>query len=168
VNAASPTFAPLVRSPHRTRPLALRTGAILRLRDARGTVVHAAAGLVWITEEDARTDVVLGPGESHRIERRGRIVVAAQRASRLVLAWAPRGSAPRLERAAAEGAPGTVLTVPARPPVLAALRTAASTLAALAARLVRGDDRSDRARDLDVSPEAVRDRLVALYPLLRC
>jgi ferric-dicitrate binding protein FerR (iron transport regulator) len=39
--------------------------------------VHAHEGRVWITEEAASADVVLGAGESFRLARRGLAVVEA-------------------------------------------------------------------------------------------
>lgn len=55
----------------------LERGEAMPLRDATGRTVHAHAGRVWITEENASEDVVLEAGGSYRLDRLGLAVVEA-------------------------------------------------------------------------------------------
>jgi hypothetical protein len=55
----------------------LERGAIVEMRDAAGTTVTAQAGVVWITEEDSRRDVLLRPGQSFRLVRSGLALIEA-------------------------------------------------------------------------------------------
>jgi len=55
----------------------LARGEAVPVRDAAGRTLHAHEGHVWITEEAAAADVVLGAGESFRFARRGLAVVEA-------------------------------------------------------------------------------------------
>jgi hypothetical protein len=55
----------------------LARGEAVPVRDAAGQTVHAHEGRVWITEEAAIDDVMLLPGESFRLARRGLAVVEA-------------------------------------------------------------------------------------------
>jgi hypothetical protein len=140
----------------RSRPVALGRGEILRLTGARGASVRVAAGSVWITEECRRDDIVLTPRGEHRIASGGRVVVASQPRARLVIEWPEDQAAPRIEVAAAEGAPGRQLGAADSRPVTpfgwpAPWRSPAA----------------HRFTTVDLSPDAVRDRLAALVPLLR-
>jgi hypothetical protein len=55
----------------------LERGAIVEMRDAAGTTVTAQSGVVWITEEDSRGDVLLRPGQSFRLVRSGLALIEA-------------------------------------------------------------------------------------------
>jgi hypothetical protein len=57
--------------------LQLSRGEAMPVRDGAGGTVYAHEGRVWITEEDARADVMLAAGESFRLARRGLAVVEA-------------------------------------------------------------------------------------------
>jgi Protein of unknown function (DUF2917) len=52
-------------------------GDAVPVRDAAGHTVHAHEGQVWITEEAGIDDVMLRPGESFQLARRGLAVVEA-------------------------------------------------------------------------------------------
>ena len=58
--------------------LELKKGAVrlgpnqtLKVVDGAGSTVSALEGSVWITEEDQPNDIVLTPGSSYRLRRRG-------------------------------------------------------------------------------------------------
>ena len=55
----------------------LERGRILEIRDAAGTTVTASDGVLWITEEDSRRDVLLRTGQSFRLMRSGLALVEA-------------------------------------------------------------------------------------------
>jgi len=55
----------------------LARGAAMPVRGGAGHTVHAHEGRIWITEEASSADVVLRPGESFRLARRGLAVVEA-------------------------------------------------------------------------------------------
>jgi hypothetical protein len=55
----------------------LTRGEAVPVRDGAGHTVYAHQGRIWITEENAIEDVVLQPGESFRLARRGLAVVEA-------------------------------------------------------------------------------------------
>lgn len=55
----------------------LQRGRLLSLRRGAGKTVTAHAGAVWITEEGRLDDVVLGPGESFTLGRRGLALIEA-------------------------------------------------------------------------------------------
>jgi hypothetical protein len=57
--------------------LYLHTGQVLTLDDAAGKRIHAAMGLVWVTEEDERDDHIVAMGDSLTVTRDGRTVVQA-------------------------------------------------------------------------------------------
>jgi hypothetical protein len=86
--------------------LTLGQGDMLRITDGRGLLVQVAQGKVWLTQERDYRDIVLGAGESFRLERAGLSLVYALEAAALSVA-APR------ERERAEPA-GTFGVVPAR------------------------------------------------------
>jgi hypothetical protein len=54
---------------------------LVAVRDAAGVRVTCLAGVLWITEEQAGTDVVLEAGESHTITHHGLTLVMALRAA---------------------------------------------------------------------------------------
>ena len=58
--------------------LELKKGAVrlgpnqtLKVVDGAGSTVSAIEGSVWITEENQPNDIVLAPGESYQLRRRG-------------------------------------------------------------------------------------------------
>ncbi|HEY3074409.1 MAG TPA: DUF2917 domain-containing protein [Burkholderiales bacterium] len=58
--------------------LQLKKGAVrlgpnqtLKVVDGAGSTVSALEGSVWITEENQANDIVLAPGESYRLRKRG-------------------------------------------------------------------------------------------------
>ena len=57
--------------------LALDAGEVVSLDDIAGTRISARGGTLWVTCEDSRKDVILGPGESVVVGRGGRTVVQA-------------------------------------------------------------------------------------------
>jgi len=57
--------------------LRLARGQTLKMKDAVGSTICAREGSVWITEENSRKDVVLGPGSCFRIDRPGLTIVQA-------------------------------------------------------------------------------------------
>ena len=73
--------------------LALIAGQTAILHDAQGTRIECLSGSLWITQEDEGRDIVLGPGEEVRLNRKGKTVVHAFKRS-LVLVFASRPVAP--------------------------------------------------------------------------
>ena len=57
--------------------VALETGEVLSLDDARGLRIRPKAGTVWVTEEGDLNDHIIGPGDSLVIAHDGRTVVQA-------------------------------------------------------------------------------------------
>jgi hypothetical protein len=57
-----------------------RYGA-LALREGRGSVVTCISGTIWLTMEGDTRDVVLEPGASFVVDRRGLTILAAHEAS---------------------------------------------------------------------------------------
>jgi hypothetical protein len=55
----------------------LPKGKYLRLREGAGSTLTAREGSVWITEQDNPRDVVLRPGQSFTLGRRGLALVEA-------------------------------------------------------------------------------------------
>ena len=55
----------------------LAKGRYLRVREGAGSTLTARGGLVWITEQDNPRDVVLRPGQSFTLGRRGLALVEA-------------------------------------------------------------------------------------------
>jgi hypothetical protein len=73
--------------------LALTAGQTVTLRDAQGARIDCLSGSLWITEEGATRDVVLGPGEDARLERPGKTLVHAFKPSE-ALVFESRPAAP--------------------------------------------------------------------------
>ena len=94
-------------------PLSLAPGAILRIDRGARIGLHAAAGLIWLTERGNAHDRVLAAGDSVQLSRNGRALVAASSPSRIVLEI-PRDldAAPRIELADGEGRLGRELPLP--------------------------------------------------------
>jgi hypothetical protein len=57
--------------------LRLARGQTLKLTDSVGSTICAREGTVWITEENSRKDVVLGPGSCYRLGKPGLTLVQA-------------------------------------------------------------------------------------------
>jgi Protein of unknown function (DUF2917) len=57
--------------------LSLTRGQTLKLTDSVGSTICAREGTVWITEENSRKDVVLGPGHCYRLGKPGMTLVQA-------------------------------------------------------------------------------------------
>jgi len=64
-----------------TRRIALQANELLNLDDARGSTVRVGRGQVWITQYGDLADHILDAGDSWAIERDGRTVLQAQRAT---------------------------------------------------------------------------------------
>ena len=60
-----------------TAALRLARGQTLKLRDSAGSTICANEGVVWITEENSRKDVVLEAGGCYRVDRSGLTIVQA-------------------------------------------------------------------------------------------
>jgi hypothetical protein len=60
-----------------TGALRLVRGQTLRLLEGAGGTICAREGTVWITEENRRRDIVLEPGECHRLSSGGVAVIEA-------------------------------------------------------------------------------------------
>ena len=64
--------------------LTLAQGQLLRLGDAAGRTVCSTDGAIWVTEDNARKDVVLEPGGCYRLH--GSALVQALSAATFSLA----------------------------------------------------------------------------------
>ena len=73
--------------------LALTAGQIVTLRAAQGARIDCLSGSLWITEEGATRDILLGPGQDARLDRPGKTVVQAFEPS-LVVVFESRPAAP--------------------------------------------------------------------------
>jgi hypothetical protein len=94
--------------------LSLARDGLIAVRDAQGTRVRCLSGHLWITEDHARADTILGPDESYVIRHRGLALIMAVAPATLhvlephvalaqrVRAWVARWLAPRSARASAE------------------------------------------------------------------
>jgi hypothetical protein len=73
----------------RTHDVALRAGDVLPI-DVRGAraVVECLEGRVWVTQQGDSRDIVLRPGRSFTLSRRGRGVIQTLRAARVRLGGA--------------------------------------------------------------------------------
>ena len=65
--------------------LDLTNGDLVELRDARGTTLRVTKGMLWITQERDRRDIVLRAGDVWTVEREGLTVVEAQGAATICL-----------------------------------------------------------------------------------
>jgi hypothetical protein len=63
--------------------LPLARDRMFALRDAQGSQVRCLSGLLWVTEDQRVTDLVLKPGESFTIGHQGLVLVMALDASNL-------------------------------------------------------------------------------------
>jgi hypothetical protein len=156
----------------------LDAGDIVRIVDGAGTLVHARTGVLWITHERAREDVVLEPVQSHRIAEAGVTLVEAHRAARVVIE-VPHGiAAPRrVELCFSRGSRRRPIALPGAPARSWLERTRAVLARAFLTpvhyphvdefaewRAHRRRLRSSAVVD-DFSPEAVRNRLLSAAPL---
>jgi hypothetical protein len=57
--------------------LRLARGQTLKVQDGIGSTICAREGVVWITEENSRKDVVLEPGNCYRLGSPGLAIVQA-------------------------------------------------------------------------------------------
>jgi hypothetical protein len=89
------------------RPVALDRGNVLRIKNGRGTRVHTASGVLWITEENSHEDHVLLPGDAIDLAKTGTAIVFAHRTARIVVE-VPAGVTPphAVEMALADGESG--------------------------------------------------------------
>ena len=69
--------------------IALETGQVVTLDNARGTRIATRIGTVWVTEEGDTRDHVVGPGEALLVAHNGRTVVQALKSSWISLADGP-------------------------------------------------------------------------------
>lgn len=65
--------------------LALHSGQLIALDDARGTCIQSRRGTLWVTEEGEHADYILGPGESIVVARGGRTLVQAMAPAHVAL-----------------------------------------------------------------------------------
>lgn len=66
--------------------LPLARDRMFALRDAQGSRVQCLSGLLWVTEDQRVTDLVLKPGESFTVGHPGLVLVMALDASTLRIA----------------------------------------------------------------------------------
>ena len=57
--------------------LKLAAGQTLKVRNGAGSTICASEGVLWITEENSRNDVVLEPGHCYRLGKPGLTIVQA-------------------------------------------------------------------------------------------
>ena len=63
----------------------LPCGALLRVRDGKGTLIVVCEGVVWITQDGDRNDYTLGPGMQFQLTHNGLSLIHACEASRVRL-----------------------------------------------------------------------------------
>lgn len=61
--------------------LALESGQVVTLDDAKGVRISSRTGTLWVTEEGSTKDHIVGPGDSLILAHRGRTVVQALQAA---------------------------------------------------------------------------------------
>jgi hypothetical protein len=61
------------------RPVTLERGSLLRLEDARGTLIRVREGAIWLTQEGDARDRYLAPGAEFRLDRDGVALAQATR-----------------------------------------------------------------------------------------
>ena len=59
------------------KPIALETRGLHRIENGKGNEVVCLEGVVWITQEGDRRDVILSPGQSFVLDRKGVAIVYA-------------------------------------------------------------------------------------------
>jgi Protein of unknown function (DUF2917) len=70
------------------RVLELADGALVELKDARGTTLRVTKGALWITQEHDNDDIVLRAGDVWTVERQGLTLLEAQGATLLCVVGA--------------------------------------------------------------------------------
>lgn len=65
--------------------LQLNTNDYLRLRCAAGSWIEVLSGRVWVTEDGARRDALLGPGRRYQVSGDGLVLVGAETAAEAAL-----------------------------------------------------------------------------------
>jgi hypothetical protein len=55
----------------------LKHGKVMRIENGLGTCVTVARGSAWITEQGSDRDVILAPGQSYRLGRKGLALISA-------------------------------------------------------------------------------------------
>jgi len=60
-----------------TAALRLGRGQTLKVHDGAGSTICANEGIVWITEENSRSDVLLEAGQCFRLQKPGTAVLQA-------------------------------------------------------------------------------------------
>lgn len=74
---------------HAVRRLSLSTGRYAVLADARGARIACAEGILWITQDADRRDIVLRPGESFVVDRDAKVIVNAPSGAAFALVSSP-------------------------------------------------------------------------------
>jgi hypothetical protein len=64
-------------TPAASRLVHLAQGDLHRIVNGEGTLIACLADRIWITQDDDARDIVLGPGESFRIDRPGLTIINA-------------------------------------------------------------------------------------------
>jgi hypothetical protein len=59
------------------KPIPLAARSVYRIENSKGTEVFCLEGAVWITQEGDPRDIILSPGQSFALDRRGVAVVYA-------------------------------------------------------------------------------------------
>jgi len=67
------------------RNQSLRQGGLMRVENARSSLVHVWEGAVWITQEGDERDYFVPAGKSFRVSRNGLTVISAIRRSSIAL-----------------------------------------------------------------------------------
>ena len=67
------------------RNQSLGRGGVMRVEDARSSLVHVWEGAVWITQEGDESDYFVPAGKSFRVSRNGLTVISALQRSSIAL-----------------------------------------------------------------------------------
>ncbi|MBS1139756.1 MAG: hypothetical protein H6R13_1209 [Proteobacteria bacterium] len=65
----------------------------VRLSNARGVCIRCVSGTIWITAPDKLADIFLAPGETHRIDSHGLVLVESVSDGQVRLEMASKGNA---------------------------------------------------------------------------
>lgn len=65
----------------------LAANATIRIADPLRCQVRCVSGLLWLTHDGDRKDLILGPGEQYLADRSSTLLAHALQASRLELIW---------------------------------------------------------------------------------
>jgi hypothetical protein len=71
------TLQAVIELDPRAASLRLKKHQHLQFRSLAGWIIHAADGILWITQDGDRRDVVLEPGETFRIDHETPVVIGA-------------------------------------------------------------------------------------------